>query len=155
MVRNATIGRWGSSVAPLCKKVHMMFGAAGLATLISACALAPEEGPVVFFGTLPCADCPGVDWRLRLFADGRGELERRYRDRDGSHHAQGRWSCGSRGESLRLTLEDGSTIHLALLLRSVSSTRAASPLFLRCPTSCIAGRRRVPTSVKKSRYHSV
>ena len=115
MVRNATIGRWGSSVAPLCKKVHMMFGAAGLATLISACALAPEEGPVVFFGTLPCADCPGVDWRLRLFADGRGELERRYRDRDGSHHAQGRWSCGSRGESLRLTLEDGSTIHLALL----------------------------------------
>ncbi|MBS3805205.1 MAG: META domain-containing protein [Oleiphilaceae bacterium] len=39
--------------------------------------------PATFSGTLPCADCPGIDLHLNLLADGVYLLRKTYQDRDG------------------------------------------------------------------------
>jgi copper homeostasis protein (lipoprotein) len=41
------------------------------------------ELPATFRGTLPCADCPGVDYHLDLLSDGVYFLRQTYRDRQG------------------------------------------------------------------------
>jgi len=38
--------------------------------------------PATFMGTLPCADCPGIDVHLNLLADGAYFLRETYQDRD-------------------------------------------------------------------------
>jgi len=56
--------------------------------LISACSteqtderlLITEDLPVSYSGTLPCADCPGIDYRLNLFADQSYYLQLHYQD---------------------------------------------------------------------------
>src|SRR5690554_3104376 len=56
--------------------------------LFSACSseqqdtksLMTERFPVSYSGTLPCADCPGIDYRLNLFADHSYYLQMHYRD---------------------------------------------------------------------------
>jgi copper homeostasis protein (lipoprotein) len=56
-----------------------------------------------FTGTLPCADCPGIDEQLVLAADGTFELTDTYRERPGSRQSlQGTWAVESDGRSLRL-----------------------------------------------------
>lgn len=56
-----------------------------------------------FEGTLPCADCPGIDERLVLSADGTFELSDEYRERPGSGQAvSGTWALEPDGRSLRL-----------------------------------------------------
>ena len=56
-----------------------------------------------FEGTLPCADCPGIDERLVLSADGTFELTDRYRERPGSETvAHGSWSLEPDGKAVRL-----------------------------------------------------
>ena len=48
--------------------------------------------PVSFSGTLPCADCPGIDYQLNLFADQSFFLQTDYQDRDPGRFFQlGRW----------------------------------------------------------------
>jgi len=41
------------------------------------------ELPATFKGTLPCADCPGIDYHLNLLDDGVYFLRQIYQDRDG------------------------------------------------------------------------
>jgi copper homeostasis protein (lipoprotein) len=60
---------------------------------------APLSGlPATFTGTLPCADCPGVDYHVDFFGDETVHLRGRYRQGDGdrvsddaSFDALGRW----------------------------------------------------------------
>ena len=51
-----------------------------------------DEGPAgSYVGLMPCADCPGVDLRLDLFADGSFHQRSVYRDRNLSVDHVGRW----------------------------------------------------------------
>ncbi len=87
--------------------------AAALPLTLAACATGPqvtpqatlEPLPASFTGMLPCADCPGIDYRLNLFADHSFFLRRHYRDSDeGTFDAIGRWTRDGEG---RLVLRSG------------------------------------------------
>lgn len=59
-----------------------------------------------YAGTLPCADCPGIDETLVLGADGSFLLTDTYRERPGSTNiVQGSWSVEDGG---RIRLDPGS-----------------------------------------------
>ncbi len=60
--------------------------------------------PASFTGTLPCADCPGIDWQVDLLADGSFQLRQTWQDRgpDNSEDDIGRWAIGSDARSLIL-----------------------------------------------------
>lgn len=80
------------------------------------------EKPASYAGTLPCADCPGVDWHLDLWPTGRFHLRRDYRERDGRDDDIGRWRSnpadgslllfGGREAPLRLAVIDEATLRL-------------------------------------------
>ena len=56
-----------------------------------------------FEGTLPCADCPAIDERLVLSADGSFELTDTYRERPGSEQTvRGSWALEPGGHGIRL-----------------------------------------------------
>ena len=56
-----------------------------------------------FTGTLPCADCPGIDEALELGADGSFTLTDAYRERpQGTATLQGTWSTDADGKRIRL-----------------------------------------------------
>lgn len=56
-----------------------------------------------YSGTLPCADCPGIDETLVLTADGGFVLTDTYRERPGSANVvQGNWSLEAGGKRIRL-----------------------------------------------------
>jgi uncharacterized lipoprotein NlpE involved in copper resistance len=56
-----------------------------------------------FAGTLPCADCPGIDETLELGADGSFTLTDVYRERpQGTSTLQGSWSTDADGKRIRL-----------------------------------------------------
>ncbi len=70
----------------------------------AAAATSADPLPGSFTGTLPCADCPGIDWQLDLLADGSYQLRRTYQDRPPGNalEAIGRWARGSDRRSLVL-----------------------------------------------------
>lgn len=49
------------------------------------------ELPATFAGTLPCADCPGIRYRLNLWPDGVFHLQREYLEKDFTDDDIGRW----------------------------------------------------------------
>ncbi len=55
-----------------------------------------------FGGTLPCADCPGIDTALELKADGTYALHRKYRERDAASDGDGTWTVEEGGRRIRL-----------------------------------------------------
>jgi copper homeostasis protein (lipoprotein) len=56
-----------------------------------------------FSGSLPCADCPGIDVTLELAADGSFTLTDAYRERpQGTFTMQGTWSADADGKRIRL-----------------------------------------------------
>jgi copper homeostasis protein (lipoprotein) len=56
-----------------------------------------------FTGTLPCADCPGIDETLELGADGSFTLTDVYRERpQGTSTIQGTWLADADGKRIRL-----------------------------------------------------
>lgn len=56
-----------------------------------------------FSGTVPCADCPGIDTRIVLVGDGTYTLEETYQDRpDGNFKGDGNWAAEEGGTRLRL-----------------------------------------------------
>lgn len=65
-----------------------------------------------FSGTLPCADCPGIDTKLELKADGSYAIDETYQSRkDGNSKGDGTWTAEEAGQRVRLdpnskTLED-------------------------------------------------
>jgi copper homeostasis protein (lipoprotein) len=48
----------------------------------AATSVALPGGPVTFRGTIPCADCPGIELTVTLLPDGTFRLRQRYLDRD-------------------------------------------------------------------------
>jgi len=68
--------------------------------------------PATHAGTLPCADCPGIEWTLTVLDDGTYRLRRVYLDaKDGRDLAFidiGRWDTGGADDRLVLrNLDDG------------------------------------------------
>lgn len=56
-----------------------------------------------FKGTLPCADCPGIDETLELKSDGSFTLTDAYRDRpSGNHSIAGSWNSEEKDTRVRL-----------------------------------------------------
>jgi len=55
-----------------------------------------------FSGTLPCADCPGIDSTLTLAADGRYTTHDVYQERDASFDSSGTWTVEEAGKRIRL-----------------------------------------------------
>ena len=55
-----------------------------------------------FAGTVPCADCPGIDTHLAINADGTFTLEETYRDRGAGHKSTGTWTIEADGKRLLL-----------------------------------------------------
>ncbi len=56
-----------------------------------------------FHGTLPCADCPGIDETLELKPDGSFRLTDVYRDRPaGTHDVAGSWTSEENDSRIRL-----------------------------------------------------
>ncbi|TWI04717.1 putative lipoprotein NlpE involved in copper resistance [Luteimonas cucumeris] len=56
-----------------------------------------------FSGTLPCADCPGIDTRIELKPDGTYALQETYQGReDGPRSGDGNWTAEEDGQRLRL-----------------------------------------------------
>lgn len=78
--------------------------AAALSAAIPAVAEAPAPPPPgIFVGLLPCADCPGIEYQLELFADGAYYLRTTYQDRAGGPFDDiGSWLQSSDGATLAL-----------------------------------------------------
>ena len=54
-----------------------------------------------FKGTLPCADCPGIDTSVDLRADGTGTLSDKYRERNAETSETGTWTVEENGKRIR------------------------------------------------------
>ncbi|MDH5834055.1 copper resistance protein NlpE [Luteimonas kalidii] len=54
-----------------------------------------------FAGTLPCADCPGIDTSVQIGDDGTFRLVEAYRDRDTRHETAGTWTVDADGTRLQ------------------------------------------------------
>lgn len=55
-----------------------------------------------FKGTLPCADCPGIDSTIELKADGSYATHDVYQERDASFDSAGTWTVEEAGKRIRL-----------------------------------------------------
>jgi len=55
-----------------------------------------------FAGTLPCADCPGIDMRIDIEADGSFRASETYQDRDTTVEIAGTWTIDADGRRLLL-----------------------------------------------------
>jgi uncharacterized lipoprotein NlpE involved in copper resistance len=55
-----------------------------------------------FKGTLPCADCPGIDSTLELKGDGSYATHDVYQERDASFDSAGTWTVEEAGKRIRL-----------------------------------------------------
>jgi copper homeostasis protein (lipoprotein) len=54
-----------------------------------------------FKGTLPCADCPGIDATVELRADGTGTLSDHYQERKHDTSETGTWTVEENGKRIR------------------------------------------------------
>lgn len=75
----------------------------------SAPATSPADVPFdtkgfagVFTGTLPCADCPGIDTRITLNRDGTYTLDETYQGKPGGFSGDGTWTAEEGGKRIRL-----------------------------------------------------
>jgi copper homeostasis protein (lipoprotein) len=56
----------------------------------------------VFTGTLPCADCPGIDTRIALNRDGTYVIEETYQGKPERFSGDGTWTAEENGKRVRL-----------------------------------------------------
>lgn len=89
---------------------------AGMLVTAASAALATSSAPGgSYIGLLPCADCPGIDYRLDLLDDGVYHQSLRYQERDGRFDSIGRWRYNSDTQSIELSGADpASPTHLAV-----------------------------------------
>jgi copper homeostasis protein (lipoprotein) len=74
---------------------------------LSAAPNFPQPLPASYVGTLPCADCPGIDTKLNLLPDGQFQLRMTYLEREGAGFYQiGLWKA----EKDTLILKDGDKV---------------------------------------------
>lgn len=85
-----------------------------------------------YAGIFPCADCPGIEYRLDLFDDGVFYQSLRYQEREGRFDSVGRWQYGPDNERIelndadsapptRFSLEDGSLTMLDMEGKRIES----------------------------------
>ena len=55
-----------------------------------------------FTGTLPCADCPGIDTSIALKADGSYVLRETYQGKPDAFDGDGTWTAEENGQRIRL-----------------------------------------------------
>ncbi len=55
-----------------------------------------------FAGIVPCADCPGIETRLAIRADGTFTLDETYQERDTGNQTTGTWTIDADGRRLLL-----------------------------------------------------
>ena len=70
-----------------------------------------------FAGTVPCADCPGIDTRLDIAADGTFTLSETYQERDTAFETRGTWTLDADGTRLLLDpdTKDGTDRHFGIV----------------------------------------
>src|SRR5690625_232962 len=62
-----------------------------------------------YHGTLPCADCDGIDTKMTLLEDGTYEFTTRYLGKSDEYHREsGTFSWSEEGDRIQLDIEDGS-----------------------------------------------
>lgn len=89
---------------------------AALASLFAHVAVAQDGAEGAYVGILPCADCPGVEVRVDLFADGAFHQRSVYQGGGSGFDAIGRWEQDDQrvrlsyqnGDSAQLDYDDGS-----------------------------------------------
>jgi uncharacterized lipoprotein NlpE involved in copper resistance len=59
--------------------------------------------PATYEGLLPCADCPGIEYRLNLLSGHRYKLRLDYQDRDAVFDQSGRWHLSKDRQTLTLS----------------------------------------------------
>lgn len=113
-------------------RLKLAFGILAVLLMLTACQpddtdstfdwRAVVDFPASFSGTLPCADCPGIDYQLNLFADQSFFLQTDYQDRDPGRFFQlGRWQLHAQNtlvllsdqQNYRFAIDDKE--HLTLL----------------------------------------
>jgi len=87
--------------------MRTMLGIAMIMVCMQASAGAGQDGeipvPATFLGVLPCADCPGIEYRLELFADAAFYLRMTYQGPEaGEFDDIGTWLRSSDGRTLAL-----------------------------------------------------
>jgi copper homeostasis protein (lipoprotein) len=70
--------------------------------------------PATFTGTLPCADCPGINYQLNLLSDHTFSSRMVYEDRNASFNDQGSWDTGEDGKILSLRNSHGAVQKYAM-----------------------------------------
>jgi heat shock protein HslJ len=66
--------------------------------------------PATFVGTWPCADCPGILYRVNLFPDHTFVSRMTYQERATHSDDQGRWSLASDGKTLTFQGRRGASV---------------------------------------------
>lgn len=85
----------------------LLLSLAASASLHAAAPALPQPLPASYAGTLPCADCPGIDTRLNLLPDGQFQMRMTYQEREGAGFDQiGLWST----EKGKLVLKEGDRV---------------------------------------------
>ncbi|HTL15029.1 MAG TPA: copper resistance protein NlpE [Thermomonas sp.] len=59
-----------------------------------------------YAGTIPCADCPGIDMSLAFTPEGRYQQTLRYQERDTSSASDGTWTLDADGRRIHLDPTD-------------------------------------------------
>ncbi|WP_439102064.1 copper resistance protein NlpE N-terminal domain-containing protein [Congregibacter sp.] len=72
------------------------------------------DGAASYEGRLPCADCPGVYWKLDLWPEGRFHLRQEYLDRDSVTAHRGQWVFEPDAQRLALLAPGQDRIFLAV-----------------------------------------
>ena len=81
-----------------------------------------------FAGTLPCADCPGIDTKITLNADGAYKLHERYRDKPGNGFSgDGTWTVEENGKRIRLDPNSKSEQDRVFAVKSKDELEALDP----------------------------
>jgi len=76
---------------------------AGAGVQPNAAGFSSKDFAGTFTGSLPCADCPGIDETLQLNPDGSFKLTDVYRDRpSGTHSITGSWNSEEKDTRVRL-----------------------------------------------------
>ena len=60
------------------------------------------DWPGSYDGTLPCADCPGIDTLVEIHADGTFKLRETYQERGAPINSAGTWTIDADGKHLLL-----------------------------------------------------
>ena len=87
---------------------------AGSAASGAAQGTALQDLPATFVGTLPCADCPGIRYQLKLKPDHTFSSSMKYEERNASLDDRGRWELADGGKVIVLNGSRNSTDKFAV-----------------------------------------